>query len=112
VADRRWREREQWQQDFERRQALMARARAFVEEPPPSPPRRSKEEYQAELDALSRFLDREAMAEQDRLARETEQAEGRRLWDFQFRQRYDRAHPRSGCDCPGHRAWQAWRRKD
>jgi hypothetical protein len=51
----------------------MRRLRALVDEPLPTVPR-SREEYQAELDELGCFLDREALAEQDRLWKETDAA--------------------------------------
>jgi hypothetical protein len=88
------------------------------------------EQHASEGDAARARRRAEAAAEMRRcdLEAETEQAErrlaqaraaelraefeSRRLWDFEFRRRYDRAHPRSGCDCPGHTAWRAWRRKD
>jgi hypothetical protein len=75
---------------------------------------RSREEYLTELDELGRFLDREALAEQDRLAQEMEALEGRRLHDWSFARSFDRRHPgreRDQCQCSGHQAWYAWRRK-
>jgi hypothetical protein len=68
--------------------------------------RRSMDECRAELDELGAYVDRATMAEQEALRKEMDACESRRLWDSQYRQRFDRIHPRSGCDCAGHRAWR------
>jgi hypothetical protein len=91
----------------ERREQLMQEARRLVNEPLPTVPR-SREEYQAEIDALGRYLDRHQQAEQDRLWRETDAALTRRTWDWSFRRSWDARHPGGPdhCPCDGCRAWR------
>jgi hypothetical protein len=101
-------EREEWQRDYDRRQQTMEQLRALANEPLPTVPV-SRAELEADLAQLDAYLDRHQQAEQDRLWRETDQNETRRLFDWDFRRSYDRRHPgreRGECDCPGHRAWR------
>jgi hypothetical protein len=107
-------ERDEWNREYDRQQEMMGRLRAFVNEPLPTVPL-TMAEAQAELAELDRFLDRRALAEQDRLAQEMDAHETRRLHDWDYRRSFDRGHPgreRDQCACAGHRAWYAWRRKD
>jgi DNA repair exonuclease SbcCD ATPase subunit len=55
LEEQRERERRQWHEDYDRRQELMERLRAFVNEPLPHVPR-SLAEYQAELRDLDDYL--------------------------------------------------------
>jgi phage head maturation protease len=105
LAEQRARADQEWSRDYDRRQQLMEQVRALAKEPLPQV-RRSMDECRAELDELGAYVDRATMAEQEALRKEMDACESRRLWDSQYRQRFDRIHPRSGCDCAGHRAWR------
>jgi hypothetical protein len=75
--------------------------------------RRSHAELERDFADLNAYVDHLVLQEQDEVAREMEACETRRLHDWGYRRRFDRAHPgreRDGCDCAGHRAWHAWRR--
>jgi hypothetical protein len=91
----------------ERRGQLMREVRRLADEPLPHVPR-SKEEHQAALDELGRFLDRRAQAEQNSLWHETDAALTRRTWDWAFRRSWDAMHPGGvdKCQCDGCRAWR------
>jgi hypothetical protein len=65
-------ERVEWNRRYDERQALMERARRLVDEPLPTAPLSRAE---AQVDELDRYVDRLRLEEQDRLARETDQAE-------------------------------------
>jgi hypothetical protein len=91
----------------ERREQLMQEARRLVNEPLPQVPR-SEEEIRAELDELGRFLDREALAEQDRLRAQTDAALSRCIYEPGYRRRWLRSHPGGvdHCSCDGCRAYR------
>jgi FKBP-type peptidyl-prolyl cis-trans isomerase (trigger factor) len=108
VLDQQRRQVDEEIQARERRAQLMSQLRDVANAPIPSA--MSRQERAEFLDQLDREAAQREQAEQDSLARETDQAESRRLWDYEDRQRYDRRYPRTGCDCPGHTAWRTWRR--
>jgi hypothetical protein len=88
------------------RQAAMEQLRALADEPLPYVPQ-SLAEHQAALVQLDAYVDRTVQAERDEQRAYIDQCESRRLWDWEFRARYDRHHPGGGdrCTCPAHRAW-------
>jgi hypothetical protein len=107
AEEQRERERQQWNQEYDRRQQMMEQLRAVVDEPLPHVPQ-SLEEHRAALAQLDAYVDRVVQAERDDARAYIDRCESQRLWDRAFRARYDFHHPGGAdrCDCRGHRIWR------
>jgi FKBP-type peptidyl-prolyl cis-trans isomerase (trigger factor) len=85
VLDQQRRQVDEEIQARERRAQLMSQLRDVANAP--IPPAMSRQERAEFLDQLDREAAQREQAEQDSLARETDQAESRRLWAYEDRQR-------------------------
>jgi hypothetical protein len=93
----------------EKREETVRQLRAGLDKPLPHL-RRSREEHEAAIAELGRFLDREALAEQDRLRAETDAALSRCIYEPGFRRRWLARHP-GGVDHHDCDACRAYRRE-
>jgi hypothetical protein len=107
AADQRQREQREWNEAYDRRQQTLERARAFINEKPPSLPR-SRQEIEGLLHHLDRESERRELAERDQARAHIDACERRRLWDWGFRRRYDWHHEggANACQCRDHRIWR------
>jgi hypothetical protein len=105
----------QWRDELEekhRREERMQQLKDLAEQKGAfAPPPLSRREIEEEVAALGRFVDRLTAEEQAKLAKETEQALNRRIFERAFAKSWDARHPRGvdNCPCNGCKAWRAWR---